>query len=138
MDLIKIGKGAKVHTIGLKRSIVVVEDLSQLDSLITVEENGEVYLIDADGNEIHTIDSYAKKLENSRASIYAELQSEISNLKNEVTQAKLLAELSKLKEIPLTVKDHRRFEDAIIKFKAFAYELGAKVVAEMAMKLLGF
>lgn len=138
MKLINIGKGAKVGTVGLKRSIVIVDDISKIDSLINIEENGEIINIDADGNEVHTNASYALKLKSSRDALFNELQIEISNLKNEVLQAKLLRELEEIKEIPLSSKGQLQFKIALDKFKNFASELGAKVIAEIAMKQLGF
>ncbi len=49
----KIGAGAKVTGLRMKRNVMVVDDLSHVESFVTVGERGEVINLDADGNELH-------------------------------------------------------------------------------------
>ncbi|ENV03505.1 hypothetical protein [Acinetobacter sp. NIPH 817] len=136
MKLINLGKGAKVHNMGIKRNMIVVDDVSQIDALVNVEENGEIIHLDAEGNEVHTPESFASKITIQRNEILLQLESEIQTLKNEVTQAKLLAKLTTLKNHQKTMKGEWKFKEALTKFKDFASDLGAKVVAEIAIKQL--
>ena len=53
MKLVNLGKGAKVHRLGVNRNLIVVDDISKIDALINVE-NGEIIHLDAEGNEVHT------------------------------------------------------------------------------------
>lgn len=138
MKIVNLGKGGKIHNMNVSRNIIVTDDLSPIDSLIEVQENGEIINLDADGNEVHTPKSYAIKITPIRNKQISDLELEISNLKNEVTQAKLLAELNKMKSLPYTMKGQWAFKDALIKFKDFSMDLGAKIVAEIAMKQLGY
>ncbi|EMR4041856.1 hypothetical protein C3415_07655 [Acinetobacter baumannii] len=137
MKLVNLGKGAKVHRLGVNRNLIVVDDISKIDALINVEENGEIIHLDAEGNEVHTPESFAKKVTSQRNEIFFQLESEIQKLKNEVTQAKLLRELHDLKNYPKTMKGEWKFKQALIKFKDFAIDLGAKVVAEIVIKQSG-
>ncbi|WP_212743828.1 hypothetical protein, partial [Klebsiella pneumoniae] len=47
----------------------VVDDLSHVESFVTVGERGEVINLDADGNELHTPDSYREKLKIERGEL---------------------------------------------------------------------
>ncbi|AGH35070.1 hypothetical protein ABD1_11820 [Acinetobacter baumannii D1279779] len=93
--------------------------------------------MDAEGNEVHSPESFANKITIQRNEILLQLEAEIQTLKNEVTQAKLLAELTTLKNHPKTMKGEWKYKEALTKFKDFASDLGAKVVAEIAIKQLG-
>src|SRR5690606_39105932 len=117
---------------------IVVEDISQVESLINIEENGEVIHLDAEGNEVHTPDSYAVKINALRREIFDDLEQEISKLRNEITQAKLNNRLNELKSLPATTDGQWNFRRGLEKLKDFASDLGAKVVAEIAMKQLGY
>lgn len=138
MKLVSIGKNAKVHNLNVKRNIIVTDDISKIDSLIDIQENGEIIHLDADGNEVHTPDSYANKMAPIRnANIYA-LEIEILKLNNDVTKAKLSNALDKMKNFPPTIESEWEFKNSLTKLKEFASDLGAKVVAEIAMKQLGY
>ncbi|WP_137922873.1 hypothetical protein, partial [Klebsiella pneumoniae] len=52
-SFMKIGAGAKVTGLRMKRNVMVVDDLSHVESFVTVGERGEVINLDADGNELH-------------------------------------------------------------------------------------
>ncbi|QIC69830.1 hypothetical protein [Acinetobacter indicus] len=138
MKLVNLGKGSKVHNLKVNRNIIVVEDISQVESLINIEENGEVIHLDAEGNEVHTPDSYAVKINALRREIFDDLEQEISKLRNEITQAKLNNRLNELKSLPATTDGQWNFRRGLEKLKDFASDLGAKVVAEIAMKQLGY
>ncbi|HBS8451967.1 TPA: hypothetical protein MAT95_005448, partial [Klebsiella pneumoniae] len=49
-SFMKIGAGAKVTGLRMKRNVMVVDDLSHVESFVTVGERGEVINLDADGN----------------------------------------------------------------------------------------
>ncbi|MCO8058039.1 hypothetical protein [Acinetobacter towneri] len=138
MKLVSIGKGGKVGDLKVNRNIIVTEDLSRIDSLVDIQENGEVVRLDAEGNEVHTPESYAIKINASRREIFDELEEEISKLRNEITQAKLNNKLNELKSLPATIDGQWNFRKSLEKLKDFALDLGAKVVAEIAMKQLGY
>lgn len=138
MKLVSIGKGGKVGDLKVNRNIIVTEDLSRIDSLVDIQENGEVVRLDAEGNEVHTPESYAIKINALRREIFDELEEEISKLRNEITQAKLNNKLNELKSLPATIDGQWNFRKSLEKLKDFALDLGAKVVAEIAMKQLGY
>lgn len=138
MKLVSIGKGGKVGNLKVNRNIIVTEDLSRIDSLVDIQENGEVVHLDAEGNEVHTPESYAIKINALRREIFDELEEEISKLRNEITQAKLNNKLNELKSLPATIDGQWNFRKSLEKLKDFALDLGAKVVAEIAMKQLGY
>jgi len=138
MKLVNMGKGSKIHNLTVSRNVIVTPDISKIDSLIEIQENGEIIYLDANGNEVHTPESYAAKITLQRQEIFKEIEHEISQLTNEITQAKLNSQLNELKLLPSTMPGQWDFKDALKKFKDFASDLGAKVVAEVAMKQLGY
>ena len=138
MNIVSLGKGGKIGNMKVNRNIVVTNDLSKIDSLIDIQENGEVVYLDAEGNEVHTPESYAVKINALRREFFDELEQEISKLRNEITQAKLNSMLDELKSLPPTTDGQWNFKKGLEKLKDFALDLGAKVVAEIAMRQLGY
>jgi hypothetical protein len=138
VKLVSVGKGGKIGNLKVNRNIVVTDDLSKIDSLIDIQENGEVVHLDAEGNEVHTPESYAVKINALRREIFDDLEREISKLRNEITQAKLNNRLNELKSLPATTDGQWNFRRGLEKLKDFASDLGAKVVVEIAMKQLGY
>ncbi|WP_136024035.1 hypothetical protein [Klebsiella oxytoca] len=96
-SFMKIGAGAKVTGLRMKRNVMVVDDLSHVESFVTVGERGEVINLDADGNELHTPDSYREKLKIERGELQASLEKakeEINSIDNDITSQKIKNQLS--------------------------------------------
>lgn len=138
MKIISVGKNGKVGNVTMIRTMIVTDDISKIEALVEIQENGEIIHLDLEGNEVHTPESYAKKITVIRREVFEELEQEISNLKNEITKSKLNSRLEELKQLPATSRGQFEFRKRLGYFKDFASDLGAKIVAEIAMKQLGY
>lgn len=136
MTLIKIGNGGLIMNSSISGNISVKKDST--GGIIEVGDNAKIINTDLDNNEEHTEESFALKITASRNAFYDELEAEISKLENESIKTKLITELTDLKSHPTTPKGQWQWNQALKKFKEFSYELGAKIVAELAMKQLGY
>lgn len=136
MTLIKFGNGSLIMGSSISGNISVKKDSTE--SVIEVGDNAKIINSNLNNNEEHTEESYAIKITASRNAFYDELEAEISKLENESTKTKLKTELTDLKSHPTTPKGQWQWNQALNKFKEFSIELGAKIVAEIAMKQLGY
>lgn len=138
MDLIKLGKGAKGENLNVSRNIIVTDDISKINSLISVEENGEIINVDIDGNEVHTEKSFHDKFIVKREQLLNDLESVISEIAEEKIRVKLEESLKEMKDLPNTPKGQWQFRNLLKHLKDFASDLGAKAVAEIAMEQMGY
>lgn len=137
MSLIKFGNQASLINSSISNNTMVSRDPEQA-TIVEFGDNATVQNSNFDGNESHTQESLAIKLAHEREILFKNLEFEISRLENEVVKAKLLKELNEIKEAPLTAKGQWLLNRALNGFKDFALDLGAKVVAEITMKQLGY
>ena len=138
MDMFKFGKGVKVHEMKVKRNIIITEDLSKVNSIVSFEENGEIVNLDAEGNEVLTPESFNNKTIAIRQSILKDLDEAISNIVDENVKIALQKNLEEIKTLPTDLKGQWLFDISLKALKDFALDLGAKVVAEIAMKQIGY
>ena len=62
MKFLEIGEGGKIGDLKFHRNIMVVDDISKVETFISLGKNGEILNLDAEGNEVHTPESYSQKL----------------------------------------------------------------------------
>lgn len=137
MSLIKFGNDALFVDSRINNNTIVSHNPEQA-TLVEFGDRASAQNSNFDGNESHTPESLAIKLAHEREILFKNLEFEISRLENEVVKAKLLKELNEIKEAPLTAKGQLLLNRALNGFKDFALDLGAKVVAEITMKQLGY
>ncbi len=103
-SFMKIGADAKVTGLSMKRNVMVVDDLSSVDSFISVGERGEVINLDAEGNELHTPESYRSKLEVERTELQHSLvkaEDEINSIGNDIVARKIKNQLGEALSQPM-------------------------------------
>lgn len=54
MKFLEIGDGGKIDDLKFHRNIMVVDDISKVETFISLGKNGEILKLDAEGNEVHT------------------------------------------------------------------------------------
>lgn len=138
MRILDLGNDGKAEDITIENNTFITDDPSKLGPLIKMGDNAQLKGLKAAGNESHTPESYAIKIAFQRSVQIQELELAISKLNNEITQTKLLAQLEELKNLPTTTDGQWTFNNVLRKLKEFALDLGAKAVAEIAMKQLGY
>ena len=102
----KIGTDAKVTDLSMKRNVMVVDDLSQVECFVEVGERGEVINLDAEGNELHTPESYRLKLEAERGGLQASLTKageEINSIGNEFVAQRIKNQLADALSQPMDI-----------------------------------
>jgi len=96
-SFMKIGADAKVTGLTMRRNVMIVDDLSHVESFVTVGERGEIVNLDADGNELHTPDSYRAKLKIERSELHASLEKakdEVNSIDNDLISQKIKNQLN--------------------------------------------
>lgn len=138
MSIFKIGNNSKIGTFEFKDNIKISDSNSDEGSMASIGDNIEIEDLRVSGNEQHTSESYKTKCIELRKTVLGELNAAISNLDNENEKKSLQALVIKMEQLPQNIKGQWFFDRALENLKEFATDLGAKVVAEIAMKYMGF
>ena len=86
MKFLEIGDGGKIDDLKFHRNIMVVDDISKVETFISLGKNGEILKLDAEGNEVHTQESYSQKISKERQDFFEQ----IKNLESEKSCLSLL------------------------------------------------
>ena len=104
MKFLEIGDGGKIDDLKFHRNIMVVDDISKVETFISLGKNGEILKLDAEGNEVHTQESYSQKISKERQDFFEQiknLESEITSIKNDVMQSKVRSKIKEIEELPI-------------------------------------
>lgn len=137
MSIIKMGNNTKVDVFTFENN-TKISDSNSDNTMASIGDDSEFKEINVNGNESHTTESYKIKCIELRKKAIAELNSAISSLDNEDSKKALQEMVGEMEKIPQDPKGQWFFNGALEKLRDFALELGAKVVAEIAMKNMGF
>ncbi|EJD6043684.1 hypothetical protein J9231_17290 [Providencia rettgeri] len=138
---IRIGSGSKVENFKAKRNIVVTDDLSIVDSIISVGDNSEIINLDADGNEVHTPESYKQKLKRDRQDFFEglhEIQADINSIQNDIVAFKIKKELVGAQNQPMTAKGEFTFKKILGNILSMSKDVGCGVLTAVITKYLGY
>lgn len=141
MKFLEIGEGGKIGDLKFHRNIMVVDDISKIETFISLGKNGEILNLDAEGNEVHTPESYSQKLSKERQDFFEQINNcelEISALQNEVMQAKIRKNLAEAKQLPNTSEGEFNFKKKLGEVKNLSKEVGTQLLTAIIMKYLGY
>ena len=141
LKFLEIGEGGKIGDLTFHRNIMVVEDISKVETFISLGKNGEIINLDAQGNEVHTPESYSQKLSKERQEFFDQIKNcelEISSLQNEVMQAKIRKSLNEAKQLPNTSEGEFDFKKKLGEIKSLSKEVGTQLLTAIIMKYLGY
>lgn len=137
MKLIEFGDGVQVGELKVNRNIVIVDDISKIQTLVVVGNNGTFETIDMDGNEVHTPESYSEKLRGARSEFFEDLENirdSIASIKDELLKKKLNNALAEAKNQPLDEEGEWKFKRALNQALDFARETGVAVLSACIVK----
>lgn len=132
LKFLDIGEGAKVNSLNLDSNVIITDDLSKIESFVSVGRYGEVVNLDAKGNEVHTPESYATKLRLTRHEFFEKFEQckeEIESIKDELVRSKIKRLINEAKEQDLTPQGEHKFKECLGKVKDFAINVGASLLA---------
>lgn len=141
MDFIKFGNGAKVSDSSISKNILIVDDLSQVETFITVGDDAEFIRVDIDGNEIHTPESYALKTKSQRDKLFAELaecQGAIEGIQNDIAKHEIKKALKAAAAQDFTSEGEWNFRRIISVAATTSKDVGVAVVSSVISKYLGY
>lgn len=141
MKFLDIGEGGKIGELIMKKNIMVVDDISKIETFVSLGKNGEITKIDADGNEVHTPDSYTKKLKNERAQFFDELKeirTSIESITDDVAKQKIINALRDAEAQTLSQEGERHFTKILGGVLKVAKDVGAAVLAGVITSYLGY
>lgn len=141
MSIIKFGDRAKVTDSKINRNILVVDDISTIETtLITFGDDAEVIRVDVEGNEIHTPESYALRVKGQREKLFAELagcQKAIEGIQDELAKQEIERGLAEAAQQELTEDGEWRFKRIISRVAQYSKEIGVAVIAGVITNYLG-
>lgn len=141
MDFIKFGNGAKVSNSSISENILVIDDLSKVETFIRVGDDAEIVRVNIDGNEIHTPESYALKIKSQRDKLFAELsecQDAIESIQNDIAKNEIKRALAAAAAQDLTRDGEWSFRRIISVVATTSKEVGVAVVSGVIGKYLGY
>jgi hypothetical protein len=141
MKFIDIGEGAEIGRLDVKKNVVIVDDLSQVETFISVGKNGKIETLDAEGNEVHTPASYMKKLESDRAVFFAEVESvsdSIDQIEDELLKRRIKNALAQARLVDISPEGEHKFKQIIRTVFEIAKNTGASVLATCISAYIGY
>lgn len=103
-------------------------------------ERGEVINLDADGNELHTPDSYREKLKIERGELQASLEKakeEINSIDNDITSQKIKNQLSAALSQPMDAEGERNTKRILQGVLDLSKQVGCGVLTAAITHYLG-
>ncbi|EMK0754263.1 hypothetical protein AB7211_15520 [Providencia rettgeri] len=137
--VIRIGNGAKVEKLQAMGNMVITDDLSAIDSIISIDDNGEVKDLEADSNEVHTSESYRQKLKHDRQGFFDglhEIQADINSIQNDIIAFKIKKELVDAQNQPMTPKGEFTFKKILGDILSMSKDVGCGVLTAVITKYL--
>ncbi|WP_274643431.1 hypothetical protein [Pseudomonas serbica] len=141
MKFIDIAEGGKVGELNLTKNILVVDDISKIETFVGVGKNGEVTTLTADGNEVHTPESYAKKLKNDRSEFFSEIakiRTAIDSITDDLAKQKIKNALRQAEAQPLNQEGEHQVKKIFFEVLKTAKDIGAAVLANCITTYLGY
>ena len=141
MKFIDIGEGAIVDGLRLNKNVIIADDLSKVETFVSVGKNGRVINLDAEGNEVHTPESYYEKLSYERADLFTkfkECELEISSIKNQVMQSKIKSKIQEIQALPIDSNNEFDFKRKLIELKDLSKLVGIGVITNLISGYLGY
>lgn len=141
MDFIKFGDGAKITDSSIIGNVLIVDDLSKVETFIRIGDNSEIIRLDVNGNEVHTPESFALITKSRRDALFAELaecQEAMISVQNDLAKQKIKQALTLAAAQDLTIKGEFDFRRIISGVATSSKEIGVAVVAGIISKYLGF
>jgi hypothetical protein len=140
MKFIDVGEGAQVEGLRVHRNIMIVNDLSHVESFISVGKNGKVINMDADGNEIHTPASYADKVALDRREFFEVVDSikdSIELIADQLLKQKIKAALVEAQTQETNPDGEHKFKKIIGGILEVAKGAGVAVLANCISAYIG-
>lgn len=141
MKFIEVGEGSEIGTLNVRRNVMVVDDISSINTFISVGKNGKIAHLDAEGNEVHTPASYAKKLESDREEFFAEVERQkdsIEQISDDLLKQRLKNALAQAKRQGLDSGGEHNFKQIIATAYEIAKSTGAAVLATCISAYMGY
>jgi len=141
MKFIDIAEGGVVDGLKLTKNIIITDDLSKVETFVSVGKNGRVINLDAAGNEVHTPDSYYQKLKSERMDLFSsfkECELEISLLKNQVMQSRIKNKIKEIEKLPIDIDKEFDFKKKLTELKDLSIQVGAGVLTSVISAYLGY
>jgi sRNA-binding carbon storage regulator CsrA len=141
MKFLEVGEGAEIGILNVRRNVMVVDDISTINTFISIGKNGKITHLDAEGNEVHTPASYAKKLEIDRGEFFAEVErckDSIDQIKDELLKARLKDSIAQASQQELDAIGEHRFKQIIKVAYEIAKNTGAAVLATCICAYIGY
>ena len=139
MKFLEIGDGGKIDDLKFHRNIMVVDDISKVETFISLGKNGEILKLDAEGNEVHTQKSYSQKISKERQDFFEQiknLESEITSIKNDVMQSKVRSKIKEIEELP--IDDEFNFKRKLSELKDLSKQVGVGILTTVISAYLGY
>lgn len=139
MKFLEIGEGGKIDDLKLHRNIMVVDDISKVETFISLGKNGEILKLDAEGNEVHTQESYSQKISKERQDFFEQiknLESEITSIKNDVMQSKVRSKIKEIEGLP--IDDEFNFKRKLSELKDLSKQVGVGILTTVISAYLGY
>ncbi|PWE39630.1 hypothetical protein C9I50_18360 [Pseudomonas prosekii] len=141
MKFIDIGEGAKIGELTMTKNIVVVDDISKIETFVSIGKNGEITTVNADGNEVHTPDSYAKKLKKEREDLFSQIKdmrAVIETIPDDFAKQKIKKALREAEDQPLNQQGERQVKNILGEVLKISKDVGAAVLAAVITSYIGY
>jgi len=141
MKFIDVAEGAVVDGLKLTRNTIITDDLSKVETFVSVGKNGRVINLDADGNEVHTPESYYEKLCSERTDLFMnikECEPAILALDNEVMQSKIKSKINEIENLPVDIDNQFDFNKKLGELKDLSVQVGIGVLTSIISAYLGY
>jgi len=141
MKFIDIGEDATVDGLTLNKNVIITDDLSKIETFVSVGKNGRVTNLNADGNEVHTPESYYEKLSYERADLFTqfkECELEIASIQNEVMQSRIKSKIQEINELPINIDNEFDFKRKLGELKDLSKQVGVGVLTSVISAYLGY
>ncbi|MCA4960985.1 hypothetical protein [Pseudomonas sp. Y24-6] len=141
MKFIDIGEGAKIGELIMTKNIMVVDDISKIETFVSVGKNGEITTVNADGNEVHTPESYAKKLKKERGELFVqlrEMRAVIDTIADDFAKQKIKNALRDAEAQPLNQEGEWHVKKILGEVLKISKDVGAAVLSGVITSYIGY
>ncbi|MGP5566392.1 hypothetical protein ACTXN8_03225 [Pseudomonas helleri] len=140
MKFLEIGEGAKIGELTVNKNIMVVDDVSKIQTFVSIGKNGDIIRINADGNEVHTPESYADKLKIIRGELFNQLnenRTSIESITDDLAKRSIKSALKEAEAQTLDEEGEWKVQEILCDVLKVSKEVGAAVLVGVITSYLG-
>lgn len=141
MKFLELGEGASVEDLQFNRNIMIVDDISKVSTFISVGKNGRILRLTADGNEVHTPESYSQKLNSDRSEFFdaiVKLNEDIDGIANELVKQRIKNSLQEASRQENSLDGECRFKRILSELYVISKDAGIAVLASCIATYIGY